>query len=531
VLRRYDEHLTAAERAFLALFSAFRAPVHENAFDRVFRASVGVEKKPGFLDRLLGRRGEVASPPEGRETLPLLDDAQFTALLGRLLKYRLLRHDPRERTYTAHPLVRAHYLAQLTAGPRAGQQDAHERIKDYYLELAGDTPRYPTLEDLAPLIEVVHHACRAGAYDEAVDITYQRVYQGYPTRVLVNQLGAWETALALMLEFFPEGDTAALTIQEPQVSKPSDKSWILNEAGLCLMSLGRLAEAVPFWERALPMALEVKDWPNASQGYQNLADLHAHLGALEASAGAARRALELAHRAENKRHERNSLAYSAWAAHLRGELKTAASAFRQAEALEGEIDSSMRYLYSLRGIQHADHLRRAGDPAYARRVTEANLEICQRARWPDDLSRSHRILGDLDSDAGQHASARAHYDQALKIARGITHRHSLIEALLARGRRAARRTLAKVPNLRKGESRLDQAFSDLNEALGYATAGGYRIYEADTRVALAWAYLAAGEHVRARQEAQRARQLSAEMGYHWGGVDAAEVLEAIAAGK
>ena len=34
------------------------------------------------------------------------------------------------------------------------------------------------------------------------------------------------------------------------------------------------------------------------------------------------------------------------------------------------------------------------------------------------------------------------------------------------------------------------AFSDLNEALDYAVNSGYRIYEADIRVALAWAYLA-----------------------------------------
>jgi hypothetical protein len=51
-------------------------------------------------------------------------------------------------------------------------------------------------------------------------------------------------------------------------------------------------------------------------------------------------------------------------------------------------------------------------------------------------------VGDLDADAlrhgsgqaGQHDSARQHHDQALKIARGITHRRALIEALLARGR-------------------------------------------------------------------------------------------------
>ena len=60
---------------------------------------------------------------------------------------------------------------------------------------------------------------------------------------------------------------------------------------------------------------------------------------------------------------------------------------------------------------------------------------------------------------------------------------------------------------------------DLNEALGYAVDGGYRIYEADARIGLAWAHLAAGD-----SSAGRAQQMSAQMGYHWGQVDATEAL-------
>jgi hypothetical protein len=56
--------------------------------------------------------------------------------------------------------------------------------------------------------------------------------------------------------------------------------------------------------------------------------------------------------------------------------------------------------------------------------------------------------------------------------------------------------------------------------------GGYRIYEADIRVALGWAYLANGEKEKAKQSAQRALQMSQEMGYHWGKVDAEEMMNA-----
>jgi tetratricopeptide (TPR) repeat protein len=464
----------------------------------------------------------------------------------RLVAYRILRYDEREKAYTAHPLVRNHYLALLTAGDpstvsgQAAARDAHARIKDYYLELAGDVPQYPTLDDLAPLIEVVHHACRAGVYDEAWQVYWERIAQR-DRFVVVHQLGAYESDLALILEFFPGGDAA----QEPQISDPRAKSWILNAVGFRLMSLGRLGEAVRFYERAVAAYLAEDNWSYASIGYQNLAELHAALGALDASAEAAREALVLARRAENKGDERTSLAHQAWADHLRGDLETAAAAFQRVEKLEQEIDSTKRYAYRTDGIKHADHLRRTARSTgsrqaadYARRVSEANLDICEQARWPDDLSRSRRVLGDLDADEGHHDSAGAHYDQALKIARGITRRDVLIEALLARGRWAARHH-SDLTGLRD-LSGLEQAFADLNEALGYAVEGGYRIYEADTRVALAWARLASalrqaqGDFLaraealrRAQDEAERARQMSVEMGYHWGQVDAAEVLAAL----
>jgi hypothetical protein len=118
------------------------------------------------------------------------------------------------------------------------------------------------------------------------------------------------------------------------------------------MSLGRVAEAVPFYERGTVNGyLDVlEDWHNASIGYRNLAELHIYLGALGAGADAAAEALTLARRAANQRNERTSLAWQAWAAHLRGDTAAAADAFRQAEALEKEIDPNEQYLYSNCGV-------------------------------------------------------------------------------------------------------------------------------------------------------------------------------------
>ncbi len=50
------------------------------------------------------------------------------------------------------------------------------------------------------------------------------------------------------------------------------------------------------------------------------------------------------------------------------------------------------------------------------------------------------------------------------------------------------------------------------------------IGEADIRIALAWAYKATNNHSSARAEADRAHRMSEDTGYHWGKVDAEEVL-------
>lgn len=154
-------------------------------------------------------------------------------------------------------------------------------------------------------------------------------------------------------------------------------------------------------------------------------------------------------------------------------------------------------------------------------MTDANLAICERSQWQDQMSQCQRILGELDSDAGHHPSAQVHFSTALQLARGIQDLAVLIEIPWAKGL-----WLAKYHTdlQAQGLADLDEAFSLLNEALGYCVTSGYKLYEADVRVALAWGYLAREHLAEARQEAQVARRIGEETGYHLAVVDADEVL-------
>jgi tetratricopeptide (TPR) repeat protein len=384
------------------------------------------------------------------------------------------------------------------------------------------------------LIEAVHHACQAGEYDEAFDIIYWERIDQKTSYVLMHRLGAYETAFAIMQEFFPQGDIS----QDPQVSQPSIKAFILNSIALCLMNLGRLNESIPFYKRKIHIQLNKSDWGNASIGFQSLAELYAYLGDLVESTESAREAIALSDRAEKKNYKCYSLACLAYAAFLQGDGTRAGEAFQQAEALEREIDPSEQYLYGLRGIQHAEYLLRYGEVNYARRVTEANLKSCEEYHWLQFISQSHRVLGDLGIDS------QVHYAEALKIARSISRRNVLIEALLGYGRWLVGLGLIPISqevaqaishsqteqcymlSLRTNEHPRDEndlalARQYLDEAMTYTTTGGYRIYEANLRIALAWLHWREGDLVTARREANRAKRASEEMGYFWGRVDSA----------
>ena len=480
VLKRYDDHLGGAEKSFLMLFSAFRRPVDRDAF-RIFRA------KSEKGDRALN------------DPIVALNDSQFEAMVNRLVDYRILRHEPGSGQYTIHPLIRAHYSTLLIKGHRGQVEVAHQQIKEYYLARAQGMPDKPTLEDLRPLIEAVHHACQCGAYEEAYNLCWGRICRGKEYYIM-HQLGAWEAMLEILPDFFPRGDIS----QEPTVSILHMKGRIFSTLSLCLDITGQGFLAEGFYLRALNISIDCEDWANGSSGYINLSDFYLNKGDFAKGLQAASEALKLARLARSTEFECISRAYMAWTNDLRGDPKMAGQMFLEAEKLIVERNGPDLFLNRQMGIHHADYLRRIGESNYAYKVTEANLIFCTDHKWPELISTCHRVLGDLFADDGKEKEARENYAQALDIARKTSHRLVLIESLKARGRWCAR--------FMKDSG---AAFSDLNEALEYARAGGYRLYEADIRIGLAWAHLAADDKAAARDEASYARQLSQEMGYYW----------------
>ncbi len=513
MLQWYERSLDEIECAFLMIFSLFRTPIDKRAFTHVFQTK-GKTDTSLLLDSIVS-----------------LSPVMFRAMVNRFVSYHLLEYNPVFDHYTVHPLISEYYKKRLDASYSVQIHAIHQHIEEYYLAISGEIPETPTLEILVPLIEAVHHACRAGNYDDALPIFKQQLNQG--RFLLPDVLGAWETYLMVLREFLSDEKTAP----EPPLSTPRDKNWVLHEIGFCYMMSGRLHEAIDLYERSLDLKLRLNDLRDAGQTYSNLSETYAHLGRLQQSKDAALKELEVVNEAQKTQpDERNdeqeiiALADQAKVLYLQGQNESAGILFRNAEAKQQEIDPQIKYLYNLEGIKHADYLRRLGDNAYARLVAEHNLKICEKQGPPIYVSWNYRILGDLNAAQNQHKTAADCYDKALEIARTIECRELLLEVLISRGRWAARHA----------PSNLSSALDGLSEALGYANQSDYRIYEVDTLIAMAWAHIAEAspDHIiprvkneallKAWQKADRAQRMSEKMGYYWGQKDAEEVMTKLA---
>ncbi|MGV9503849.1 trypsin-like peptidase domain-containing protein [Streptomyces sp. NPDC003642] len=491
ILSEYDACLSDTERALLIGFSVFRTPVHEDALETV-------------LTRELPSAG-----PELVNT--------YTMALVHLVDARVIMRDQGGRL-SLHPLVRDYYYRRAIAD--RGHTRVHEWAKRYYLQLADSRNGPPTtLEDLAPLIEAVHHACRSGAHAEAHTLITDRLYEG-DRGLITRVLNAYDLVLACFADFFPRGDFR----REPHTdrSDPGLRGWVLHEVATSLQMLGRLWEAVDPLRRAEASFRALGRYHQAAVSCQNRTELHLSLGQLTKAEEAIDEAFDLAARAGD--HEDVLVAETLRGAllHHRSEHDEAEQSFTSALARAQQF-TPVPILYSRSGVYYAEHLRATGRATAARKAHEANLMICRRTGWAADEALCLIGLGDLALDQVANATdevdsgaalqeATDRFEAAYAIARGITRREVLIASLLARCRLAA------------ATGRPADARGEADQALAMALSGGYRIAEVEARIALTRVYRAVGDEEAAWDEISRATETAREIGYRQG-EDAALTLE------
>ncbi|NEP11514.1 MAG: serine protease [Symploca sp. SIO2C1] len=537
ILDYYDKNLKEAEREMLTVLSAFRLPVplEEYTFRRaIFEGKTGAPGIPRPLrydwidrlfeliqkwcDRILKRNLSEYPRLDRKLQAPVdtLSHKVFKAMITRLIKTRVLRKDSQTVAYySLQPLIRAHYLKEFTKSPHLFRQ-AHQRIAEYYLQISGPIPEQPRRENILPVLEAVHHLCQAQEFDQAWYIFGKHLIDKDGIYLLSNKLGAWDIERDLYLDFFPDQNFT----QEPQVTRTITKATILHNTGLAFNNLGSPTNSKLLYERSIAKDRKREDWIQVGTTQRNLTYLYVDFGDLKSATTSIQQALSYlarsSNRADNKILEYRIIVTQASIDYLKGDMKSAGQSFQLAEDLLDEVEPDYLYLCTGIKIGYANYLRKLKQLDQAREVIAENLKICRRNYWLARISSCYRSLGDLCAEEQQHETAKQHYQEALKIIRNTAARGSLIKTLSARGRWGA-----------KYMQDVETAQTDLTEALDYALSAGFCLYEADIRVGLAWMYYTRGDVPRAKEEAERARQMSEEMEYHWGQVDAMEVLEQV----
>jgi len=490
ILRRYNDFLQDSEKAFLIIFSIFRSPVSESAFQAVFR------KKPAILIN---------------EPLTLIGNKDFDVLIKRLISYRIINFDSKSGLYTTHPLVREFYFKQFLNVESDQQKRIHTLIAKYYLKKAGNTPENPKMEDLKPILEAVHHTCCSGQYDKAYMLMRTRVDQDKKEQ-LTRVLQAYEAAVSALTDFFPNRNYDI----GPCLNNRYQKSNLLSDLGFCLMILGRLEAAGPLFTRAVEIDENYQSSPFSETLY-NLAELYMCRGELSLMEDVVNK-ISISQAFDDMTiNDKYAISYyQGRLFHLTGRLDDATSALARMEDFEGDLDNEAKYFRGLVGAFYAEHLFRKGDIEKAKKIANHHLfSIGEANNWPDVWISLYRILGEIDAFIDNDESARKYFDLALRRAREISQKDVHIETLTSRG----------IWHAKKGHQ--VEARRDIGDLFEYTKDAGYRIYEVNRQIGQAWCYISSSENDFALKHAIIAKNMSEQMNYYWGLLWADEIINAL----
>jgi tetratricopeptide (TPR) repeat protein len=494
---------------------------------------VGLFDRPANPEAIAALRAKPAIP---RLTEPLIDlgEEGWQLALSNLREHGLLLPaDPHQPgTLDAHPLVRVFFQEELEKQRPEAWRAGNLRLYEHLQKEAPDLP--DTLTTMEPLFTAVIHGCRAGRQQEALDeVYYRRILRGR-MHFSYRKLGSFGSDLSALSGFFDR------SWEQPSNGITSGaQGFVLNQAGLYLRALGRLAEAIQPMEAALEADTNREDWESAAVAANNLSELTLTLGEVERAVAFGKQSVDLADRSGDAPWRMLSRTTLADALHQSGRWEQSAEAFREAEALQAERQPEKPLLYALQGYQYCDLLLSRGEPEdgfvldglaagskAAQRFHEACREARERAEQTLDQNNDWYSLLSLALD---HLSlGRAHLGLALTAPRPATpgeeaeadfakaaeHLDYAVEGLrLAGYEEVVARGLPARAALRRLRGDLPAAEADLSEALEIAERGSMRLHKCDAH--LEWARLCRQRSDRdgLERHVARARKLVEETGY------------------
>ncbi len=485
-LSEADEKLYRHVHRILTWYADFYS--ENNTPEAIFLDLLSLFDRPmGLAEKnILVKEAECAAP------LRELSETDWQQMEKTLENASLLLPSEGMRTqWDCHPLIRNYFAQQFKATRPDQFRQAHLVLFEYYQQVPKkDQP--DTLAELEPLYRAVVHGCLAGEYQKALVAVYQdRILRGneYYSQ---NKLGVYSQNLTALAAFFPQSWS-----QPVQQVSEADQAWLLSEVSFCLMSLGRLTEAIEPRHADLAICVKTKDWNNAASTTQNLVDLLLPLGRLHEAADAATQAIDYAEKSEDLFEQRASHATRATVLHRQGQ--SAAEEFTRAEQLQQQSQPDYPQLYSIWGFQycawlldqpHPDLSQVVARAEYSLNVFEEQANLLTKPLDHLTLARAYRQLRDK-------TQATDYFEKAITEVREARTSYWLPEFLIDRA------------NFYLDQQQFAEARRDLVEAEQIIRRGDMKLYAVDYHLAMRRA-----EPNRAQFHENEAKKLIAATGYH-----------------
>jgi len=459
----------------------------ERAYDR--RAPHRQE----LLSRLSAMRGAI--PKEVvqllAEDIPGMEPEKLGRELAELVRHGLLRHPSPDR-YDFHPVVRHYCYKRLE-----DKEKTHLRLRDYFAAVpAPDVREVKSVEELAAVIELYHHTVRAGRYDEAWGLLYERLREP-----LYYRFGAYQTYMELLRGLFPDGEGSP-----PRLRDEGAQAWTLNALANSYALSGQSRRAVPLLEAQNALQERASDKVNLAIGLENLADDQLKLGELAAAEENLRRSIALDKEVGDELREATGHQELGWLLGYKGAFDEGSQELDAAVAFEAwraspqgvGINWAYRALRALL-MGHAD------DALKAAREARRLADEAARKDYPveRDFIRAEWLIGwalvalasEEKSQRGERlAEAERHLTGALRRCRRINMVDHEPDILLAWAR------------WHRAKENVTEARRHAEEALAIADRCEYRLAQADIHNFLSRLALDEGERGAAREHAEIAKE-------------------------
>jgi tetratricopeptide (TPR) repeat protein len=407
------------------------------------------------------------------------DKKEFGNVLRELVNRGILLRDEKDNRYDLHPIVRRYCYDKLK-----GKDAVHSQLRDYFKSLP-EPEKVESLDDLASVIELYHHTVSSGRYDEAIDLLNERLLP-HP---LYFQFGAYQTAIELLQELFPDGED-----RPPRLKKEAYQAWTLNELANSYSLSGQPQKAVPLFEMHNKLREKAGDKKNLAIGLGNLAgSAQIPIGDLESAESNLRRRIDLCQEIKDELYEAvghqelgRLLAYSGRFSESEKELAKALELFTKIEGTDQQqgVGWSHRALRALL-MEDADKALKAAKRAYDIAFSRQNERDRIRAEW---------LLGSAYLAKGKLREVESHLNDALIRDRRINMVDLEPDILLS---------LAK---LRFAQGQKEEAEKLAKEALEIAERCQYRLKQADIHNFLAEFYLDSKDLAKAKAHLEIAKE-------------------------